>query len=155
MEAVIINNYEEFESYLGKEIGVSDYLQITQEQVNAFGRATHDMQWIHTDPERAKLESPFKGTIAHGYLTLSLLAYFWARVVEVRNFSTLVNYGVDKFKFSEPVMVGSNVRVRFTVETIANLRGIAKVSLKVRMEIEDKKKPAFEGIVTFLYNFKN
>lgn len=154
MAHVIIKNHQDFENYLGKEIGVSDYLKITQEQVNQFADATIDHQWIHTDPERAKIESPFKTTIAHGYLTISLLKYFWDDIVEVQNTIAIINYGIDKFKFGEPVQVGSKVRVRIYLHSLNDLRGISKLQLKVRMEIEDKKKPAFEGLVTFLYHFK-
>ncbi|MCB2195829.1 MAG: MaoC family dehydratase [Bacteroidetes bacterium] len=154
MAQVIIKSYQDFENYLGKEIGVSDYLEITQEQVNQFADATLDHQWIHTDPERAKVESPFQTTIAHGYLTVSLLKHFWDDIVEVQNTKAVINYGIDKFKFGEPVTVGSKVRVRVSLHSLSDLRGISKLQLKVRMEIEDKKKPAFEGLVTFLYHFK-
>jgi len=152
--AVIIENHKEFESYLGKEVGVSKYMEVTQEQVNQFAEATIDHQWIHTDPERAKTESPFKATIAHGYLTVSLLKYFWDDIAEVRNVKAIINYGIDKFKFGEAVIVGSKVRVRVFLHAINDLRGISKVQLKVRMEIEDKKKPAYEGLITFLYHFE-
>jgi len=153
MAQVIIKNYQDFENYLGKELGVSEYLEITQEQVNQFADATFDQQWIHTDPERAKVESPFKTTIAHGYLTVSLLKHFWDDVVEVQNTKAIINYGIDKFKFGEHVAVGDKVRVRVWLHGLNDLRGITKLQLKVRMEIEDKKKPAYEGLITFLYHF--
>lgn len=153
MAQVIINNYQDFEKYSGKEIGISKYLTITQEQINQFADATLDHQWIHTDPERAKNESPFGTTIAHGYLTVSLLKYFWDDIVEVRNTKAIINYGIDKFKFGEAVQVGSNIRIRVSINSLADLRGIARIQLKVIMEIEGKKKPAFEGLVTFLYHF--
>jgi acyl dehydratase len=154
MAQVIIKSHQDFEAYLGKELGVSDYLEITQEQVNQFADATIDHQWIHTDPEKAKIESPFKATIAHGYLTVSLLKYFWDDVVEVQNIKAVINYGIDKFKFGEAVLVGSKVRVRIWLNDLADLRGITRLQLKVKMEIEDKKKPAYEGLITFLYHFK-
>ncbi|PLX14011.1 MAG: acyl dehydratase [Marinilabiliales bacterium] len=154
MAQVIIKSHQDFEEYLGKELGVSDYLEITQEQVNQFADATIDHQWIHTDPEKAKIDSPFKATIAHGYLTVSLLKYFWDDVVEVQNIKAVINYGIDKFKFGEAVLVGSKVRVRIWLNDLADLRGITRLQLMVRMEIEDKKKPAYEGLITFLYHFK-
>lgn len=153
MAQVIIKCYEDFEKYAGKEIGVSSYLQITQQQINQFAEATLDHQWIHTDPERAKDESPFGATIAHGYLTVSLLKHFWDDVVEVQNTKAVINYGIDSFKFGEAVVVGSKVRVRISINSLANLRGIAKLQLRVVMEIEGKNKPAFDGLVTFLYHF--
>ncbi len=153
MAQVIIKSYHDFENYLGKELGVSDYLEVTQEQVNQFADATFDHQWIHTDPEKAKVESPFKTTIAHGYLTVSLLKHFWDDVVEVQNTKAIINYGIDKFKFGEHVAVGDKVRVRVWLHGLNDLRGITKLQLKVRMEIEGKKKPAYEGFITFLYHF--
>ena len=91
MGKTVINNYAEFELFLGKELGVSEYIQVTQEQINKFADATLDYQWIHTDPERAVNESPFKSTIAHGYLSVSLLTYLWYSIVDVRNVKMIVN----------------------------------------------------------------
>lgn len=153
MAQVIIKNHQDFEKFAGKEIGLSSYLEVTQEQINQFANATLDQQWIHTDPERAKKESPFGSTIAHGYLTVSLLKYFWDDVVEVQNTKAVINYGIDKFKFGEPVLVNSKVRVRIFVESARDLRGISRIQLRVVMEIEGKEKPAFDGVVTFLYHF--
>lgn len=150
---VTINNYEEFESYLGKEIGISDYLEITQEQINKFADATLDHQWIHTDPERAKTESQYKNTIAHGYLTLSLLPYLWEQIVDFKNIKMMVNYGIEDLKFQEPVIVNSRVRLRATLKEIKNLRGITKTFMTCALEIEGSKKPAFTATVVFLYHF--
>lgn len=154
MSKVIVSSFEEFESYIGKEIGVSDFQKITQEQINLFADATHDHQWIHVDPERAETESPFGTTIAHGYLTVSLLAHHWNQIVEVKNVKLQVNYGIDKLKFGQAVKVNSEVRVRVTLESLLNLRGIAKASLKAILEIKDEKKPAYVAFVTFLYHFE-
>jgi len=154
MAQVIVKNHQEFEAYVGKEIGISGYLQVTQEQINKFADATLDHQWIHTDPERAKKESPFGSTIAHGYLTVSLLKHFWDDIVEVQNVKAIINYGIDKFKFGEAVLVGDKIRIRVIVESARDLRGISRIQLRVVMEIENKTKPAFDGLVTFLYHFK-
>lgn len=153
MSKVIISSHEEFEKFLGKEIGTSEFLTITQEQINKFADATLDYQWIHTDPERAKTESPFKSTIAHGYLTLSLLAYFWNEIVEVRNYKMLVNYGIDKLKFNQAVLVNSAIRARVWLNDIKNLRGITRAQMRILVEIEGNDKPAYETFVTFLYHF--
>src|SRR5690606_28734598 len=110
MEKTIINSYEEFEAFLGKEIGTSEYIRITQEQIDKFAEATLDFQWIHTDPQRAASESPFKSTIAHGYLTLSMLTYLWYSIVDVRNVKMIVNYGIEKLKFQQPVLVNDKIR---------------------------------------------
>jgi acyl dehydratase len=150
---VIIKSHEEFEAYLGKELGVSSWHKITQEQINDFADATLDHQWIHTDPERAKRESPFKTTIAHGYLTLSLLPYFWRQIVDVQNLKMEVNYGLEQLKFGQAVVVESEVRCRVWLKSIINLRGITKATLFIQLEIKDQKKHAFAGDVLFLYHF--
>lgn len=150
----IINNYAEFEALLGQLIGVSDYITITQEQINKFADATLDFQWIHTDPERAATESPFKSTIAHGYLTVSMLTYMWFNVVDVRNVKMIVNYGIESLKFQQPVLVNDKIRATVSLHDIKNLRGIAKVTVKIIVDIEGQKKPAYEVLSTFLYHFE-
>lgn len=155
MEKTIITCYDEFEKLKGEEIGVSDWFEITQERINQFAEATNDHQWIHTDPERAKVESPFKSTIAHGYLTLSMLPFLWEQIVEVQNLKLMVNYGIDKFKFNQAVLVNNKIRLRAKLHEIANLRGVCKATIKISMEIEGSRKSAFDGLVTFLYHFNN
>ncbi|HSM46606.1 MAG TPA: MaoC family dehydratase [Draconibacterium sp.] len=150
----IINNYQEFEALLGQVIGVSDYITITQEQINKFAEATLDFQWIHTDPERAAQESPFKTTIAHGYLTVSMLTYMWYNVVDVRNVKMIVNYGIENLRFQQPVLVNDRIRATVSLNEIKNLRGIAKIQVKIVVDIEGQKKPAYEALTTFLYHFE-
>ena len=111
MEKVIINSYHEFAALLGKNIGVSDYVELPQERINMFADATLDHQWIHVDTERAAVESPFKSTIAHGYLTLSMLPYLWNQIIEVKNLKMMVNYGMDKMKFGQAVKSGEHIRL--------------------------------------------
>jgi acyl dehydratase len=153
MGKVIINSFAEFEQYIGKDFGVSEYHQVTQEQINLFAEATLDHQWIHVDPERAKTESPYGTTIAHGYLSLSILPYLWKQMVEVNNIRLLVNYGIEKLKFNQPVLVNSEVRLKAKLESLINLKGITKAEIKVSLEIKDNKKPALEGSLIFLYHF--
>ncbi|HOK36617.1 MAG TPA: MaoC family dehydratase, partial [Paludibacteraceae bacterium] len=136
MSKIIINSYEELEQYIGKELGVSDYITITQEQINQFADATLDHQWIHIDPAKAKTESPYKNTIAHGYLTLSLLPYLWNQIVEVNNSKMTVNYGIDKLRFKEPVLTNSEVRVRAKLKSLIKLKGIAKAEIHTILEIK-------------------
>ncbi|HRI21144.1 MAG TPA: MaoC family dehydratase [Panacibacter sp.] len=150
---VIIKSYEEFESYVGKELGVSQWHKITQEQINNFADATLDHQWIHTDPERAERESPFKKTIAHGYLTLSLVPFFWKQVVHVQNIKMEVNYGIEQLKFGQAVLVNSEVRCRVSLKSIINLRGVTKATKFIQLEIKDQPKHAFTADVLFLYHF--
>ena len=149
-----INSYEEFATHLGEEIGTSEWLTVDQDRINQFADATLDHQWIHVDVERAKTESPYKSTIVHGYLTLSLLPYFWNQIIKVNNLKMLVNYGMDKMRFGQAVPVGSRLRMVTKLHEIANLRGICKASIAFKIEIEGQRKPALEGIATFLYYFK-
>ncbi|HVX28609.1 MAG TPA: MaoC family dehydratase [Parafilimonas sp.] len=150
---IIIKSHAEFESYTGKELGVSNWHVITQEQINKFAEATLDRQWIHTDPERAKRESPFKTTIAHGYLVLSLIPFFWKQIVDVQNIKLEVNYGIEQLKFCEPVLVGNEVRCRVFLTSIVNLRGVSKATKHIQLEINGKTKYAFTADVLFLYHF--
>ena len=154
MEKLIINSYEEFASHLGEQLGVSDWLEVTQDRINLFADATLDHQWIHVDVEKAKTESQYKSTIAHGYLTLSLLPHLWEQIIEVNNIKMLVNYGMDKMRFGQPVITGSRVRLVTTLASIANLRGTCKTEIAFKIEIEDERKPALEGVATFLYFFE-
>lgn len=154
MSKVIINSFHEFTALLGKNIGVSDYVELSQERINMFADATLDHQWIHVDTERAATDSPFKTTIAHGYLTLSVLPYLWNQIIEVKNLKMMVNYGMDKMKFGQAVKSGESVRLVADLHSIENLRGIAKVQIKFSIEIKETNKKALSGIATFLYYFE-
>ena len=154
MSKLVINSFAEFERYVGQELGTSDYLKITQAQINQFADATLDHQWIHTDPVRAATEGQFKSTIAHGYLTLSLVPHLWNQIAEVNNITMLVNYGIENLRFNQPVLAGQEVRLRVTLKAITNLRGIAKTEMQVTLDIKDNPKPAFTATIVFLYHFK-
>ena len=154
MSKLIINNYEEFATMLGKRLGESDYVELSQERINLFADATLDHQWIHVDVAKAKEESPFKTTIAHGYLTLSMLPYLWNQIIEVNNLKMMVNYGMDKMKFGQAVKSGESIRLVTDLIGIANLRGTVKAEIKFAIEIKDQKKKALEGVATFLYYFE-
>jgi acyl dehydratase len=122
MGKLVINSHAEFEKYIGQELGVSEYLKVTQQQINLFADATLDHQWIHTDPTRAAIESQFKSTIAHGYLTLSLVPHLWDQIAEVNNIKMLVNYGIENLRFNQPVLVDQEVRLRVKLQALTNLR---------------------------------
>lgn len=154
MGKLVINSHADFEKHTGEVLGYSEWQKITQEQINLFADATLDHQWIHTDPERAKNESPFGTTIAHGYLSISILAYHWEQIVEVNNVKMLVNYGMEKLKFGQPVLVNSEVRIVAKLRSIKDLRGMSKAEIDVTMEIKDSKKPAFDATVIFIYHFR-
>ena len=155
MSRLIINSYDEFASHLGEDLGASDWLLVDQDRINLFADATLDHQWIHVDTERAKQESPYKSTIAHGYLTLSLLPYMWDQIIDVRNIKMLVNYGMTDMRFGQPVITGSRVRLVTKLHSIQNLRGICKAEIKFKIEIEGQRKPALEGIPAILYYFES
>lgn len=154
MEKLVVNSYDEFASHLGQELGCSEWLSVDQDRINLFADATLDHQWIHVDVDRAKRESQYKNTIAHGYLTLSLLPYMWDQIIEVRNIKMLVNYGMDKMRFGLPVVTGSRIRLVTTLHGITNLRGICRAEIAFRIEIEGERRPAVEGIASFLYYFQ-
>ena len=149
-----INSYEEFASHLGEELGASEWLTVDQDRINMFADATLDHQWIHVDVERAKAESPYHSTIAHGYLTMSLIPHLWNQIIEVNNLEMQVNYGMEKMRFGQPVITGSRVRLVTKLHNIADLRGICKAEIELKMEIEGQRKPALQGIASFLYYFK-
>jgi acyl dehydratase len=153
MSKLIINGFAEFQQYIGKELGASQFIKVTQEQINKFADATLDHQWIHTDPVRAAT-GPFKTTIAHGYLALSLVPYLWEEIADIQNVKMLVNYGIEKMKFNQPVLVNNEVRLRVSLKSLNDLRGITKAEMDIVMEIKDNPKPAFTATIIFLYHFK-
>ena len=155
MEKVIVNSYEDFETLVGQRIGVSDYVEIPQERINLFADATLDHQWIHVDVERARRESPFHSTIVHGYLTLSMLPYLWGQIIEVNNLKMMINYGMEKMKFGQAVLAGQRIRLTADMQSLVNLRGVAKAEIKFAIDIEGEKKKALEGVAIFLYYFND
>jgi acyl dehydratase len=129
-------------SLTGKELGPSDWIEITQEKVNLFADATGDHQWIHVDVERATKESPFGGPIAHGYLTLSLTPLFLPQLIDITGFSMGVNYGTEKVRFPSPVPVGSKVRARAVVDQASEVPGGVQLQVTLTFEVEGGTKPA-------------
>ncbi|HXA48144.1 MAG TPA: MaoC family dehydratase, partial [Burkholderiaceae bacterium] len=113
---------------VGEEVAVSDWVEITQERVNQFAHATGDLQWIHLDVERSRKESPFGGTIAHGFLTLSLLPMLMASAISMPDVKMGVNYGLNKVRFPAPVPIGSRVRARMTLMAVEDIAGGAQVT---------------------------
>lgn len=132
----------DLESKAGTEIAVSDWLEITQARVDRFAEATDDHQWIHVDPERARRDSPYGGTIAHGYLTLSLIAGFMANTVEIGGTRMGVNYGTNRVRFTDPVPVGSRIRARIALAKYEAIPGGAQLTWTVTIEREGATKPA-------------
>jgi acyl dehydratase len=132
----------DFQDLIGTEIGVSDWMEITQERVDAFADATDDHQWIHVDREKATA-GPFGGTIAHGFLTLSLTVTLTAQVeLEVGSPRMAINYGLEKVRFPAPVPVGSRIRARVGLVSISDVEGGIQVNRQVSIEVEGPQKPA-------------
>jgi len=141
MKIAEIKQLADLKNLLGEEIAVSDWVTVTQERINKFAEATGDFQWIHVDVERAQA-SPLKSTIAHGYLTLSLIAMFSAECVHMPSVKMSLNYGTNKVRFTSPVPAGSRVRGRFTLKELQDLPGGMQVTMLATVEIEGFDKPA-------------
>ena len=151
---ITIGSYEDLASWIGKEMGQSGCVTFDQERINKFADATLDHQWIHTDPERCKTESPFGQTIAHGYLSLAVLPYLWNQIVEVHNLERMMNYGLDKLKYAQPVLSGQSIYMKTKMVDCQNLRGAIKTTIHVTMVIKETEKKALEADATFIYFFK-
>jgi acyl dehydratase len=134
---------------VGRDLGRSEWLEITQERVDQFAEATDDHQWIHVDVERAKRESPFGGPIAHGYLTLSLVSSMVGQIVDATGFRMGVNYGAEKIRFPAPVPVGARIRAGAVLDEATPFEGGVQMNLKVTMEIEGQQKPALVASILF------
>jgi acyl dehydratase len=126
---------------VGQELAVSDWLPITQERVNQFADATEDHQWIHVDPARAAVESPFKATIAHGFLTLSLISSLLRDAITLSGLRMAINYGANRIRFVSPVPVGSRIRGRFTLGSVEEVGGGVQAVWHATVEREHSDKP--------------
>jgi acyl dehydratase len=142
---------EEIEAAVGEDLGTSDWVEIDQDRVNQFADATGDHQWIHVDVERAK-EGPFGGTIAHGYLTLSLVPWLGSQVFTLDTPGAKLNYGVNKVRFPNPVPVGSRIRAHVKINGVADVSAGKQLTVGYTVEIEDQDKPACvaESVVLLL-----
>jgi len=135
-----INGLEEMRAQVGEELGVSDWHEVTQADVDRFAEVTGDDQWIHTDPQRAT-QTPFGGTIAHGYYTLSLAPRFTEQVLGLEGFAFAVNYGLNRVRFPAPLPVGSKVRMAARLADVADIPGGAQITLELTFEREGGDKP--------------
>ena len=146
-----IENLEELKNLVGEHLGYSDYMVIDQARVQLFADATGDQQWIHTDPERAKAQSPFGGPIAHGYLTLSLGPVLLPQIFSVGGVAMGVNYGANKVRFMAPVPVGAKLRAGVKVLAVDEIAGGAQVTIETTFETEGATKPSCVAEVIFRY----
>ncbi|MGI5861838.1 MAG: MaoC family dehydratase [Myxococcales bacterium] len=135
----------------GKELGVTEWKEVTQELIDLFARATGDQQWIHTDPERAARESPFRTTIAHGYFTLALVPAFFYELLEVRDCRMLINFGANEVRWPAPVPIPSRVRLRARIPEVENTSRSFTLHVDATIEVEGQAKPAMTARVLFRY----
>lgn len=142
---------DELRSAVGLEVGPGAWFEIDQERVNRFAEVTGDSQWLHTDPERAKAESPFGGTVAHGFLTLSLLSAMVMALLKVEEAGAVVNYGFNRVRFPAPVLVGSRLRLRLKIAEATELAGGVQVNLTVTLENDRQERPACVAELIFRY----
>jgi len=126
---------------LDREIAVSDWLDVSQERIDRFAEATGDRQWIHVDPARAAAQSPFRSTIAHGFLTLSLVSAFGQNAMHIDGLRMAINYGLNRVRFVSPVPAGSRIRGRFVPIAVATESGVTQVTWRVTVEREHANKP--------------
>ena len=145
-----VQGIEGLKEKVGAHLGYSDWMEVTQDQVNLFADATGDHQWIHVDPERAKA-GPFGGPIAHGYLTLSLAPVLIGQVLRVDGISMGVNYGLNKLRFPSPVPVGSKLRLGATLADVEDIAGGAQVTLDLTFEVDGKDKPSCVAQAVYRY----
>ncbi len=143
----------EFPGLKGQEVGVSDWHPVTQEEIDKFAEATHDHQWIHVDPARAKKESPFGGPVAHGYYTLSLAPYLLEQIIAVKGIRMGVNYGLNKLRFPGPVRIGKQVRLHATLADFEEISGgaVAQVTIGMTFEVEGESKPGCVAEAVYRY----
>ena len=134
MPPLVIENLEALKLFVGREIATTDWFEVTQERIHQFAEATEDRQWIHLDAERAKKESPYGTTIAHGFLTLSLLSHFSKQAFQIRNgVGMIVNYGLNRVRFPAPVPAGSKIRARFTLQSLKDVGNAAEAVFAVEI----------------------
>lgn len=147
-----LDSVEDLKNHIGQEIGVSEWFPVTQQQIQQFADATGDHQWIHVDVERAQRESPYKATIAHGFLTLSLLPQFTPQVIRIKNGMRMgINYGLNRLRFVSPVRAGARIRARYTLQSLKDFGEGLEIVYQVTVEGEGLAKPclAAEWVVRY------
>ncbi len=151
----VIESIEDAKALIGEEVGLSDWVVIDQNRIDQFAEATTDYQWIHVDTERCAREMPDGRTIAHGYLTLSLIPALTGDFVEVKNLARAINFGANKVRFYTPVPAGARVRARVTVLQARLRAGALMITSETRIEVEGERKPACVAETLGMYFFKD
>jgi acyl dehydratase len=143
MAARTIGSIEELKGLVGQEVGVTDWFEVTQSRISSFAEATEDRQWIHIDAGRARTESPYKNTIAHGFLTLSLISHLAKQAVQIGgSFKMGINYGLNRVRFPAPVPSGSRIRGRYGLKSLEEIDGGVQITWDVTVEVEGAQKPS-------------
>ena len=151
-KSVIVPDVASLKDFVGVDLGASDWIHVTQEQIDSFAMATGDQQWIHTDVERAKRESPFGQTIAHGYLTISLVSILMPQIVVIEKCSQIVNYGIDKLRMKDPVPAGSRLRISGVIKGVRMMsNGAARTTLGLRWEVDGARRAVCTGDVIYVF----
>jgi acyl dehydratase len=151
MAKLTINGREELKSYVGKELGTSDWYTMKFEEIVAFADATGDHQWIHVDRERAKKESPFKAPIAHGYYSVSRIAGIFMEMVEFKGFAMAINYGLNKVRFPTPLKEGQKYRMKADLVSVTDVPNGIETLFKMTTEVDGEAKPCMVAEVVFRY----
>jgi acyl dehydratase len=140
MPTLVIENLDALRDFVGREIGVTDWFEITQDRIRQFAEATEDRQWIHLDPDRAQRESPFAATIAHGFLTLSLLSHLSKQALLIQSgVGMTVNYGLNRVRFPAPVPADSRIRARFTLQSLKDVSSAREAIFSVVVEVQNQE----------------
>jgi acyl dehydratase len=143
MPPLVVENLDALKDLVGREFAITDWFEVTQERIRQFAEATEDRQWIHLDSDRAQKDSPYGTTIAHGFLTLSLLSHFSKQALQIRDgVGMIINYGLNRVRFSAPVPAGSNVRARFTLQSLKDVGNSSEAVFSVVIEVQNHSKPA-------------
>jgi acyl dehydratase len=142
MPPLAVENLESLKGFVGREVGVTDWFTLTQERIQQFAEATEDRQWIHVDGERAQKESPYGATIAHGFLTLSLLSHFLKQAIEIRGGMHMgINYGLNRVRFPSAVPAGSKIRAHVSLHSLKELPDCVEATFSISVECEGAEKP--------------
>lgn len=151
MASLALPNLAVLRDHVGEKLGTSDWIEITQQRIDLFAEATGDHQWIHVDAERARRESPFGTTIAHGHLTLSLAPMLLTQILAVENVRLIVNPGIEHIRLRSPVRCGDKIRMHATLKELRNVPGGVRATMSVSFEIEGQRKPAAFGDMLLVY----
>ena len=147
----VLENLDALPAWIGREVACSEWMLVDQSRIQQFADVSGDQQWIHTDPERASRESPYKSTIAHGYLTLSLLPHLLESCLRIDGVGMAINYGLDRVRFPAPLLAGQRVRARLTLQRLESMAGGLQAHWSATVELEHSGKPVCVALMLVRY----